>query len=75
MNTHYVCNGGCNGVAETPGTCGAETCAKHGMPLLACACENGKHEGIVTACTHCGALCKADGPGCAIEVQKLELPS
>ncbi|MBP7805022.1 MAG: hypothetical protein KA052_02220 [Candidatus Pacebacteria bacterium] len=75
MDTHYVCNGGCNGVSETPGVCGAETCAKAGMPLTPCTCEDHKHDGVMTACQHCGSLCKADGPGCAMQVQPPELTS
>lgn len=42
---HYICKGGCKGVSDKPGVCGAETCAKHAEPLEACACEDGRHEG------------------------------
>ncbi len=41
---HYICTGGCEGVSETPGTCQAETCPKHGQPLTECECADGKHE-------------------------------
>ncbi|MBP6884267.1 MAG: hypothetical protein KBC17_00400 [Candidatus Pacebacteria bacterium] len=65
MNKHYVCNGGCNGVSDTEGVCGAETCAKHGQPLLECSCQDGMHEGIVTPCVDCGNLCKENNSeGC-----------
>lgn len=43
--THYICTGGCEGVSETPGTCQAVTCPKHGAPLEACDCADGKHFG------------------------------
>ncbi|OGZ07084.1 MAG: hypothetical protein A3C93_01660 [Candidatus Lloydbacteria bacterium RIFCSPHIGHO2_02_FULL_54_17] len=43
--THYICTGGCGGVSEKEGTCQAITCPKHGVPLTACDCADGKHEG------------------------------
>jgi hypothetical protein len=43
--THYICTGGCHGVAPVPGSCGAESCEKHGEPLVACHCTDGKHAG------------------------------
>ncbi len=43
--THYICTGGCGGVAEEPKTCGAETCPKHGVPLTPCECTDGEHGG------------------------------
>jgi len=42
---HYICTGGCKGESETPGTCQAVTCPKHGQPLTACDCTDGKHHG------------------------------
>ena len=45
---HYVCTGGCQGVAESPGTCQDEKCAKHGLLLTECDCEDGKHEETYT---------------------------
>ena len=41
--THYICMGGCKGVADTPGTCQAEDCPKHDQSLIECSCEDGKH--------------------------------
>ncbi len=41
---HYICTGGCGGVSDKPGTCQAETCPKHGMPLDRCECKDKKHE-------------------------------
>lgn len=43
--THYICTGGCGGVSETAGVCQAVTCPKHGVPLEACNCTDGKHFG------------------------------
>ena len=43
MEKHYVCTGGCEGVSEHPGTCQAETCAKHGEELTECNCQDGMH--------------------------------
>src|SRR3989344_7516952 len=45
--THYVCTGGCGGVAETPMSCQMVSCPKHQEPLIECACEDGKHELII----------------------------
>lgn len=42
--THYICTGQCNGVADTEGTCQAQTCDKYNEPLTACECENGTHD-------------------------------
>jgi hypothetical protein len=30
----YVCTGSCHGESDKPGVCGAETCEKHGQPLV-----------------------------------------
>lgn len=40
---HFVCTGGCDGEASTPGVCQSEGCKKEGEELLACTCENGLH--------------------------------
>lgn len=40
--SHYVCNGECGGVSDTPGVCQAETCSLHNQPLSECNCEGGK---------------------------------
>ena len=72
ITKHYVCTGGCNGVAEMPGVCGAESCAKYNQPLMECKCENGNHEGVMKKCQNCGKLCEGN---CDIEVQKPELPA
>lgn len=49
--THYICTGGCQGVAETPGVCGATTCPLHGQPLVACSCEDGMHAEVLDQST------------------------
>jgi hypothetical protein len=41
--THYICTGGCGGVAEHEGVCRAETCPLHAHPLVPCDCTDGKH--------------------------------
>ncbi|MDD9953851.1 MAG: hypothetical protein OXR66_05960 [Candidatus Woesearchaeota archaeon] len=41
--THYVCNGGCNGKSETPGSCQAEDCADHAKQLVHCDCVDDMH--------------------------------
>ena len=41
---HYICTGGCEGVSDTPGTCQAKTCPKHGKPLTECDCSDARHE-------------------------------
>jgi hypothetical protein len=43
--THYICTGGCHGESNTSGTCQAANCPKHGAPLDACDCADGKHFG------------------------------
>ena len=40
---HYICKGGCGGVAETPGTCQAADCPDYGKELKGCDCEDGQH--------------------------------
>lgn len=44
--THYVCTGGCEGVAETPGVCQTEGCTKHEKPLIECHCQDGQHNEV-----------------------------
>lgn len=44
--THYICTGGCNGVSDYPGTCQASDCVKHEHPLVACNCDDGKHQEV-----------------------------
>lgn len=44
--SHYVCIGECQGVSETPLSCQMQSCLKHGLPLLECNCNSGKHEEI-----------------------------
>ena len=41
---HYICTGGCGGVADEPGTCQAETCDNWGEELEECSCADGTHE-------------------------------
>lgn len=45
---HYICTGGCQGVAEKPGTCQTEGCLKHKHPLTECGCKDGKHQEVYT---------------------------
>ena len=42
--THYICTGGCGGVAEEPGMCKAEECPFYAEELQECHCEDGTHE-------------------------------
>ncbi|MEK7622072.1 MAG: hypothetical protein AAB415_02740 [Patescibacteria group bacterium] len=44
MKTHYVCTGGCGGVAEEPKVCETEGCAKQGELLVACDCTDNSHQ-------------------------------
>jgi len=44
--SHYICMGGCKGESETPGVCQALDCTKHKQELMACDCEDGKHDGV-----------------------------
>ncbi|MBM3230886.1 hypothetical protein FJZ28_01005 [Candidatus Peregrinibacteria bacterium] len=41
--THYICNGGCEGVSGVPGTCQAKDCPDFGKPLEQCDCISPKH--------------------------------
>ncbi len=41
---HYVCTGGCQGVADKAGVCDKEDCLKYGNELTECDCEDGSHE-------------------------------
>ena len=43
--THYICDGGCRGVLNVPGTCQAKNCPKYTKPLQECACKDGIHHG------------------------------
>jgi len=42
---YYICTGGCHGESDVPGTCQAIISPKHGQPLTACDCRDGKHYG------------------------------
>jgi len=39
--THYICTGGCQGLSDKPGKCGAKNCPKYSKPLEKCECKNG----------------------------------
>ena len=41
---HFICTGGCGGVAKAPGMCKAEDCPFYAEELQECHCEDGKHE-------------------------------
>ena len=40
---HFVCRGGCQGVADKEGNCQTLDCKNFGMPLVECTCEDGTH--------------------------------
>lgn len=40
---HYVCRGGCQGVADQEGNCQTSDCKNQGGPLTECDCGDGKH--------------------------------
>ena len=40
---HYICEGECKGVSDTPGTCQAQECSKHEEPLKECNCDDNQH--------------------------------
>ena len=42
---HFICKGGCHGVSEKPGVCGAQGCSKEGGSLEKCMCPDGRHGG------------------------------
>lgn len=42
--SHYICTGGCGGVAEEPGMCKVEGCPFYAEELEECNCEDGTHE-------------------------------
>ncbi len=46
---HYICTGGCKGVAEEPGVCRAAECPRRGEALQKCDCEDGEHHGAFYA--------------------------
>ena len=46
---HYICYGGCKGVSDMPGICGAPDCADYGQPLHDCNCPDGKHNDFQAA--------------------------
>lgn len=45
--THYICTGGCQGVAEHPGVCQASDCHDVGKDLQTCECEDGAHSAVI----------------------------
>ena len=49
MSEHYICDGGCKGVSEKAGVCGAEDCPKFGHDLKECNCEDMQHDGAFKA--------------------------
>ncbi|MDO8466826.1 MAG: hypothetical protein Q7S83_01660 [bacterium] len=42
---HYICLGGCEGVAEKESKCGDPKCPDYQKDLKHCDCTDGKHEG------------------------------
>jgi hypothetical protein len=44
MITHYICTGGCKGVAPEAGNCQTAGCPRFGQPLIACSCTDGGHQ-------------------------------
>jgi hypothetical protein len=43
---HYVCIGGCHGVAQAPGACETEDCPRFEESLEECNCEDGQHDEV-----------------------------
>ena len=43
--THYICTGGCKGIADNPGVCQAQDCSKNNQSLKECNCTDNKHGG------------------------------
>jgi len=41
--THYICKGGCEGVAIAEGQCQAPTCPHFNHDLLVCECQEQEH--------------------------------
>lgn len=41
--THFICAGGCGGVAPDAGSCQVSTCSKFNQPLTPCGCTDGLH--------------------------------
>lgn len=48
---HYICKGGCKGVAQKPGVCQTATCSRYQKPLERCDCTDGQHKGAFEADT------------------------
>jgi len=42
---HYVCAGDCGAETDKPVACRAPGCSHEGQPFVACACEDGLHDG------------------------------
>lgn len=40
---HFICEGECKGVSDTPTTCGSGICTKKGHEFMTCDCEDGLH--------------------------------
>ncbi len=40
---HYICEGDCGGVSDTPKACGTQGCSMEGKDLKECECTDGKH--------------------------------
>ncbi len=43
---HYVCSE-CGNVSRNAGNCQADFCARQGLKLSVCNCEDEKHEGVI----------------------------
>ena len=48
MKNHFVCTE-CKYTSSLSGSCQTDDCIKNGAPLTECACEDGKHEGVLQA--------------------------
>ena len=61
MEKHYICLGGCKGISNVPGVCGAEDCVDHNHDLKECHCTDGNHNDfkVCAVCdSTCGGVCK-----------------
>lgn len=46
-DTHFVCTGGCGGVAPMEKPCETESCPMHGHNMVPCSCTDGKHQNVL----------------------------
>ena len=44
---HYICLGGCRGVSQAQGVCGAPSCINNNHTLVECSCTDGIHNNFI----------------------------